>query len=108
DAADVWARAAGLGADIDVAAWQSAAVHSGAPERVAVVAARDDADVAGLDSGILRAAIPLVDDVVARRRLLASLASRNEEVTDVAGWLEAARELPPHDAAAAFIDAGRK
>ena len=107
DAADVWARAAAVGT-VDVAAWQEAAVKDGAPARVALVVARDDADVTRLQSDVLRAAIPLVDDVVARRRLLASLASRNEEVSDVAGWLESARELPPAEAAAAFIEAGHR
>lgn len=122
DAADAWASAAlladnannaevggaGDSAAVDVAAWQQAAVQSADPARVALVIVRDDADITSLDSALLRAAIEPVVDAADRRRLLASLASRNHEVGDVERWLDAARQLPAREAAVAFIDAARR
>ena len=129
DAADAWASAAlladtadnankvgkvgkaGTAADsaaVDVAAWQQVAVLSADPARVALVIVRDDADITSLDSALLRAAIDPVVDAADRRRLLASLASRNHEVGDVERWLDAARQLPAREAAVAFIDAARR
>jgi hypothetical protein len=105
-AADVWARAASGDGVIDVVAWMR--VATGDPARLAVVVARDDADVSTLPAGLLRETIARVEDAVARRRLLAALAARHDDVGDVERWLEAARELPAAEAAAAFIDAARR
>jgi len=106
DAADVWARAAAGDGVIDVVAWMRVAGTD--PRRLAVVLAREDADVSTLATDVLRETIGHVDSAVARRRLLAALAARHDNVADVERWLDAARELPSLEAAAAFIDAARR
>jgi hypothetical protein len=106
EAADVWASAAGGVGVVDVAAWMR--VAEGDPRRLAVVAARDDANVDGLTPGLLRETIALVEAPAARRRLLAALAARHDDIGDVERWLDAARELPAAEAAAAFVEAAHR
>ena len=107
ESADAWLAAAAADATVDTRAWQAAAVAVADPVRLAVVLGREDGDDSTVESALFRAAIPLVEDGATRRRLLASLASRNDEVGDVERWLEAARQLPAAEAARAFIDAAR-
>ena len=105
EAADAWAA---TGADADGVAWLRTAVATADGERLAAVLVRDDVDLAGVDSALLRLTIDHMQDQTARRRLLATLASRNEAVADVERWLDAARSLPKDAAALAFVDAARR
>ena len=95
DAADAWREAATLVAEhpvsddqagldpagldragLDLRAWADAAVAAADPERLALVAAREDCDLKTIPSDALRPAIDVVEDAGVRRRLLAALASR--------------------------------
>lgn len=112
EAADAWRDAAtdndGADADnVDVTSWLRAAVATRDGARAAAVLAREDIDLASVDSSLLRDTIDHVVEPTAQRRLLAALASRNDDVRDVERWLGAARALPPKEAALAFVDAGR-
>ncbi|MDP2344854.1 MAG: hypothetical protein Q8O67_28170 [Deltaproteobacteria bacterium] len=105
DAADAWAA---TGDDADVTAWLRSAVATADGERLAKVLVRDDVDLSAVESKLLRVTIDHVEDATAKRRLLAALASRNDDVADVERWLQAARALPKDEAALAFVDAARR
>ncbi len=105
DAADAWAAA---GDDADVVAWLRTATSTRDGERLAKVLVRDDVDLSAVDSALLRLARDHIEDPSAQRRLLATLASRNDDVADVERWLDAARTLPKDESALAFVDAARR
>jgi tetratricopeptide (TPR) repeat protein len=95
---------------VDVAAWLTAARSAADPRLLGELVSRagiEGLDLASVVTTFLRASVGHVADVDARRALLGALAARNADVEDTERWLQACRDVPPAQAAEAFVQAAR-